>query len=191
MNRHILFLLLLLASMALGAAASAQPATAAQKAGVKPENGFSTFHMHTRLGSFKVVSQGDTPAQGRFEMSFTGSAMISHLDGKLEVLGNLRKEYDKGGRKVYQGTGKIIVTGKWRSLQWFGRNMQAVWYGKGAIRLTGEFDNQLETGQYWYEDPNVKNYWQPGGSVTLGLPEFGDAGVKPVERGKEKGKGGG
>jgi len=162
--------------------ASAQPASAAQRAGVQQRPDFATLHLRTRLGSFKIVPAGDTPAMGRFEMTFTGTVLVHNVNGKLEVSGKLRLEYNNHGRKVFTGTGRIVVTGEWRSMQWFGSDMEAVWYGRGLIRVSGEFDRNLDTGEYWYDDPKQKYYWYPGASMEVHLPQAGAPPARPIER---------
>jgi hypothetical protein len=37
--------------------------------------------------------------------------------------------------------------------------MAGTWYGAGQIRITGEFDKDLKTGEYWFEDPEDKGLW--------------------------------
>jgi hypothetical protein len=168
--------------VALSACALAQPATPAQREGVPDRADFATMHLRTQLGSFKIVPAGDTPAMGRFEMTFTGTVLIHDLKGRLETAGKLRLEYNDHGRRVFTGTGRIVVTGEWRSMQWFGSNMEAVWYGRGLIRVSGEFDRNLNTGEYWYDDPKQKYYWYPGASMQVELPQAGAPPAPPVER---------
>ena len=158
------------------ACALAQPATAAQRAGVPSDPSYATLHLKTNIGSFKMVS-----GQGRVEVSFTGSLLISQLkDGSAVVAGNVRREYEGHGRELWFGTGKAVITGSWRAIQWFGRNMNAVWFGRGAIRLAGEFDKNLNTGEYWFDDPKTRNPWMTAGLATVTLPPIGDtSSVKP------------
>lgn len=140
-----------------------QPATAAQRQGVPPNDGFGTIHFQTRLGSFKIID-----GQGRVEFDFKGSVLVSKLDGTLSVTGAVRKEYDKHDRVIWTGKGRVVVVGKWRGLQWFGKDLKGYWYGAGMIRLSGEFDREQKTGEYWYEDPTKIFFW-PGGS-TFDVP---------------------
>jgi hypothetical protein len=165
----------------LASVALCQPATPEQRTGVPTKDGYGTLHLETKLGSFKLLD-----GTGRVEISFTGSILLHKVDGQVEVSGKLRKEYEGHDRKVYFGTGKIIVVGKWRGIQWFGKDMNAVWYGAGAARLAGEFDKDLNTGKYWYDDPKKANDWLAAGTFTVPLPNtFEQPTVKPVERGKE------
>ena len=158
--RILLFLLIL---SILPVVAIAQPASTAQMAGVKPEAAFGTMHFQTRLGSFKVIN-----GRGRVEFDFKGTVMISDLKGKFDVSGRVRKEYDRQGRVIYTGTGHMVVTGEWRGIQWYGKDLKAVWYGAGVLRLSGEFDKEQKTGEFWYGDPNKINYWP--GSNTSDVP---------------------
>lgn len=139
--------------------AFAQPATEAQRAGVTNSDGFGTMHLSTRLGSFRMID-----GHGRVEMTFTGTVLISRLKGKFEFSGKVHKEYEKGDRVIYSGTGKLVAVGDWRAIHWFGRDMSAVWFGSGMVRLSGEFDREQKTGEYWFEDPAKLQSW-PGGST--------------------------
>jgi hypothetical protein len=131
----------------------AQPASAEQKGPYSGRSDMAIFHAQTKLGSMKLID-----AEGRVDLSFTGTLLLTkHTNGEFRIVsGNLRKEYEKGGRTVYTGTARIVLTGKWRGLQWFGSNMNTVFYGKGFARLSGEFDRNLETGYYWYANAAEK-----------------------------------
>ena len=142
--------------------------------------GYDTLHMQCNLGSFKII-----PGEGRIEIDFNGSVLVSGLEGDIEVSEGLVEEFTKFGRSIYHGTGKITVSGKWRAVQWFGTDMQADWYGKGLCRITGEFDRDLKTGEYWYDDPEDKGYFATS-MMEITLPErkVGFApGVTPQRRG--------
>lgn len=157
-----------------------QPATPEQRMGVPSDPNFATLHLSTKLGSFKLLD-----GVGRVEISFSGSILLSRIDGKVETSGRLRKEYESKDRVVYSGSGKVVVTGRWRGIQWFGRDMNAVWYGAGQARLAGEFDKNLETGKYWYDDPTRKFDWAASGTSTVPLPnQFLPKDIKPIERGQ-------
>ncbi len=173
------------AVFALGAAALAQPATPAQMAGVDQKPGYATMHLKTSIGSFKMID-----CEGRAEVSCQGTLMINSLKGSLDVRGDLKKLYEDRGRVVYFGKGTVVLTGTWRSVQWFGKNMNAVWYGKGVIRIQGEFDKNLYTGEYWYDNPADKNAWFANASYQLVLPPPPDDSdkVKARERGEVKKK---
>ncbi len=111
--------------------------------------------MKTNLGSFKLVSHSDEdPLRGHLEMSFTGTVLVSGLDakGKVTPSGGVRLEYadDAHKKRVYFGTGKLVVDGTARSIQWFGRGMQGTFVGRGLLRLYGEFDKDSKTGDYWF-----------------------------------------
>jgi hypothetical protein len=155
----------------------------------KPDDGGedATLHFETNLGSFRVAN-----GFGRIEFTFTGTVLIHgwDYDKKLfpnktytcTVTGNVRKEYDEHGREVYFGTGKAVIEGSWRVLQWFGRDMKAVWVGHGQASLIGEFDRNLDTGVYWYSDPTKKQYW-PTSLIEVPLPERKmPVSIEPQER---------
>ena len=91
-------------------------------------------------------------------------------DPKVEVTGNVRSEYNNREykRQVYNGSGKIVVDGKFEAIQFFGRNVSGTWNGWGLVRFYGEFDKDLNTGDYWYPDkPNEKFPWGNYGSTAF------------------------
>lgn len=168
-------ILLFLASIV----AYAQPATPAQRAGVESKKDYATLHLRTKLGSFRMID-----GEGRVEVQFTGTLLVSNLKGKIDISGKVRKEYDAKGRQAWFGTGKAIVTGSFRAIQWFGRDMQAVWYGKGICRLVGEFDKDLNTGELWFDDPNDRMAWSASTTMTIVVPRPNAMpNVQPRERG--------
>jgi len=159
----------------------AQVATPEQMGSYANTEGMTTFHMQTKLGSFKFID-----AEGRADVSFSGTLLLTkHEGGSFQIVeGKLRKEYDAKGRTVYTGKGRIVVTGKWRGLQWFGSDMKSVFYGRGFVRLTGEFDRNLNTGDFWYENEPKKAF--PSTSViSLPIPQanYGaNKKLKPIPR---------
>lgn len=155
------------------AVASAQPATPAQMAGVTPDPGYATCHFQTRIGSFKIID-----GVGRVEIDFTGTVLVNRLEGTLSVTGQVRKEYDRDGRVVWTGRGKAVATGKWRGVQWFGRDLRGVWYGRGVIRFGGEFDRDGRSGEFWFDDPAKPMFW-PSGTTS-------DYPVPPISFGQNK-----
>lgn len=163
----------------------AQEATVAQKGLYASKEGFGTLHMQCHLGSFKSID-----GQGRLEVNFTGTLLVTRSEKPPILTGNIRKEYDEGGRVCYTGTGKAVIDGKWRGVQWLGSEMTGVWWGTGIMRITGEFwknpqTGQLETGRYWY---NKEANWQPfpnAGVMNLTLPEVqygAEPDIKPKVR---------
>ncbi len=173
--RHVVSSLLI--ATAFASIAFAQPATPEQRAGVEPNPGFGTMHLQTNLGSFKLVD-----GKGRAEFTFTGTVLLSQVKGQASVTGDVRKEYDARGRQVYSGTGKVVVVGSWRGIQWFGRNMKGFWYGAGVARVGGEFDRNLKTGELWYDDPKTVMAWPAQGTGDFILPQSGAASHKPKVR---------
>lgn len=166
-------------AFALLTPAFAQKASPEQMGKFQNKPGYGTLHLQSNLGSFKII-----PGQGRIEVNFTGTFLVSGLKGTQTVTGDVKKEFEGMDRIVYHGTGKIVVEGEWRSLHWFGSDMNAVWYGSGAIRISGEFDKDLKTGTFWYDDPEDIGYWTTN-MVQFTLPPFnptGSAGT-PTRRG--------
>ncbi len=169
--------------------ALAQKATPEQMGKFANTPEYATMHLKCGLGSFKTrPKEPNGMAEGRFEISFTGSVLVNGLNGDTHVGPGLIKEYDGLGRQIYHGTGRLVVNGKWRGLQWFGSDMQAVWYGSGLINIIGEFDKNLQTGEYWYNDSLSRGVW-PTIMMTMLLPEM-RAGVTPGVVPKKKGEGG-
>lgn len=161
--------------------APGQVATAAQKAGVKPDPKFGTLHLQANVGSFRSID-----GVGRFEINFKGTILITNpgKGTKIETSAGLKQEYKDSKRQSFFGAGRIVITGSWRVVQWFGREMTAVWYGQGAVQLTGEFDQDLNTGTYWYDNPSSKVDWFSMGVVTITVPAkpIGTGGPAPRER---------
>lgn len=172
---------------ALFAPALAQKATPEQMGTLGEKAEYGTLHLKTGLGSFKIKPTDPLgKAEGRVEIAFSGSILVSQLDGNIQVSDGLVKEFDDLGRQIYHGTGSAVVSGRWRGLQWFGRNLTATWYGKGLIQMIGEFDKDLKTGEYWYDDPDIKGQW-PSTMWTMLLPEQKvgvTPGVVPTKRGE-------
>lgn len=151
--------------LALMTPALAQRATLEQMGDFAGTDGYESLHMTSNLGSFKIY-----PGEGRIEIDFSGTILISNLQGEVVKSPEILQEYSGYNRTVYHGTGKIVVSGKWRAVQWFGTDMKADWYGKGLCRITGEFDRDLKTGEYWYKDPEDKGNWATS-MLVITLPE--------------------
>ncbi len=172
---HLRKILPLVGLFSLGAGAIAQPAPAEFRAGLDKlgatkTNEYATVYWQAQLGSFKVID-----GEGRLRFSFEGSVMVNAANAQVEVTGNVRKELEKRQRVVYRGKGTITISGKWRGVQFFGRNIDAMMYGRGVIQLTGEFfrdpkTGELVTGTYWYDDPKNKQFWFANGLTTVYLP---------------------
>lgn len=118
----------------------------------------------THVGSFKILGGAD-PARGKITLSFTGTVLVNDLDGSIVIAGNVKKEFENKQRKeqCYFGTGTITVEGKFRSLQWFGRDMKANFKGVGIVRLNGEYDKNLDTGWVRYGNETKNQPWFQGG----------------------------
>lgn len=148
-----------------------------------------TIFLQTSVGSFKILGAGDVPATGKVEITFTGTVLISELVGKVTAGPGVRLEINRPDRKkqVYFGKGKLIVEGKIRGLQFFGRDLNGKFTGTGILRLYGEFDRKLETGNFWYSNNPEKKPWGTGG-MTVTVPGYKD-GASPIQ-GKVKKVGG-
>ncbi|HXH62342.1 MAG TPA: hypothetical protein VNI20_13425 [Fimbriimonadaceae bacterium] len=146
--------------------AFAQKATPEQMGNLGDKSDYGTMHFNSNLGSFRMID-----GEGRVEIDFTGTILVNKLQGSVQVSGNLKKEFDGMKRTVYHGTGHMVVSGQFRAIQWFGSDMTGVWYGKGIIRLLGEFDRNLSTGEYWYDDPVDKGEWPSVNTFDYYVPE--------------------
>lgn len=176
----------ILFALALTVLSFAQPATAAQK-GRFNDKSYGTLHMRTNIGSAKFID-----GVGRLELSFTGTLLISGYKGDAVVItGDVRKEYDGKGRTVYFGKGRAVFSGNWRGVQWFGRDFQSVWYGTGVVRIRGEFDKDLNTGEYWFNNPEEKQYWATQGTQDVRNPAWDSSSAPsaPPIRRDQTGKG--
>jgi hypothetical protein len=149
----------------------------ASPTGVKFTQKHGIINFNTNVGSFKLLASDPNKAEGTLDFTFKGTVLISDLDpgSTLVVSGNVRKEIDDQHlhKAVYFGDGRITVAGKWRAVQFFGRNLRARFDGFGVLRLVGEFDKSLETGYYWYQGDDVKdyNYWNTSMN-TVGVPKY-------------------
>ncbi|MEP0765605.1 MAG: hypothetical protein HRF45_03570 [Fimbriimonadia bacterium] len=109
----------------------------------------STLMLDTGPGSFRAEGEGTIVID-----SFGGVAtvFVSGLDGankSIRVEG-LRREYDDGSRVCFHGSGRVVVRGKFRAVNWMGNRMRGSYTGKGMIRLYGDLDKDLKTGLVWY-----------------------------------------
>ncbi len=118
-----------------------------------------TLHVQSRMASFKIVPRGTDFPTGRLEFSFDGTVMLNGLvpGSVLKTTGTVKEEYDnkEHGRQVFFGKGSMLVVGKFKGCQWFGRDLVLSFKGLGVVRVTAEFDKDLNTGSYWY-DPAEK-----------------------------------
>jgi hypothetical protein len=108
------------------------------------------------VGSFKVVPKGpDAPPAGRLEFSFSGTVLITGLEpgSYLQTTGKVEKQYEetKHGKQVYFGKGKILLVGKFRNCEWFGRDLNLRFQGSAIFRMSAEFDSNFDTGTFIYE----------------------------------------
>lgn len=159
----------------------AQPATPEQRGNVQPPAGvdYATLHFRTNLGSFRLID-----GEGRVTFRFRGTVLLNQLDGTYQVTGNVQEQYRANDRVVLFGNGEIVVQGNWRAIHWFGSDLQAVWFGRGIARLSGEFDRNQETGEYWFNDPNDVSFWPGEGVIEVPLPpiQFRPTDVVPRPR---------
>lgn len=146
----------------------------AQAQGIKRLEGNGTLHFSTKLGSFKILSVENEPVTGHLEMTFKGGLLVSGLDHEPKPSGNVRLEYTYAPLKKYAyfGQGKIVLDGPFRSLQWFGSDMDATFVGRAKVRLAGEFDKNLDTGTFWTDDPKKTNNWPANGLIEVLVPSY-------------------
>jgi hypothetical protein len=171
-----------LATLLLSSSAQAQliPLEAELKPAVVPSPfkwtiPHGVLFFNTNVGSFKIMGNDKAPAEGQLDFTFKGTVLFSDLDPNsvLKVSGNVRREiHDTKYRKdVYFGQGRITVVGRFRAIQFFGRDMRARFDGFGVVRAVGEFDKNLDTGRYWYQGDPRKEYWQTA-LVSISVPRW-------------------
>jgi hypothetical protein len=109
-----------------------------------PKNG--TAHLWAEVGSFQLEGSGTVTVQ------FTGTLLVAQVKGqplpKVSITGKVRKEFESAdmGRVAWFGSGKATITGSWRHLTVFGKDMDATWNGRGIAQVFGEFDAKGQTG---------------------------------------------
>ena len=138
-----------------------------------PDKKYGLISFESQIGSFKLLPGGEIPAQGKLEFSGSGTFLVSRLKpgGTIKTTGNIRMEYEHkaSGKQVYFGRGSVIIEGKFDAVQFFGREIKAKFNGFGFVRLYGEFDKNLNTGEYWYESGKHKPWGSTG--MTLAVPD--------------------
>jgi hypothetical protein len=128
------------------------------------------LHLETVVGSFKIKRGSEDLNQGVCDINFTGTVLVSNLQGVATPGAGVKLEYDRPDmqRKVFHGTGSLHIAGKFGSISFFGRDMNALYNGSGVVQLYGEFDKNLNTGYYWYgDDPTTKRDWGSFGATIL------------------------
>ncbi|RYG85769.1 hypothetical protein EON77_04950 [bacterium] len=148
--------------------------------GPTPDSAVIDFH--TKIGSFKILSNSqDVKARGKLDMEFQGTVLVIGLEGTATPNGALKVQYDDQthGRKAFFGQGRLTVEGKWRAIQFFGRNVKATWDGMGVLRVNGEFDDKLDTGSYQIRGYGGKEAWGNGGREVRIPPPSSAPRVKP------------
>jgi hypothetical protein len=140
-----------------------------------PKVGTDTVRFASKVGSFKLLGSDQVVPTGKLSFSFNGSVLITGLDGKMTIEGKVIKEYDSKefSKATYSGKGKITIDGKVRSVQFFGRDIDASFKGIGIIRLYGEFDRNLETGWYEYAGGERRDWGTGGTPVTVPQMVYG------------------
>lgn len=166
---------LLLASFALLLGQSPSPT------GEQPKYG--TLRLRAGLGSFRLEGEG------RVEMTFRGTLMLVNFVGKINLQGNVRREFQGMGRTVWfaarDDKGRLpraVLEGKWRYLQWFGGDLQAVWKGRGIALIFGEYDKHGNSGT-WQLDDNPAYPWHTVGRAIY-VPEEITPGYAPSPKQK-------
>ncbi len=166
----------------------AQPAPAP---GVTPpkDKAYGTFHMRSNICNYKILD-----GEGKVTMKFRGTVMVNRLtdlkDSKkagtiVFTSGKARKEYEGHDRVAYTGEGVVEITGKWRGLQFFGTGLDMTWYGYGVLRGSGEFDKNMDTGRYWYDNPEQFEYLPNTTLITVPNPRV-YYGANPTVKGQGK-----
>ncbi len=150
-------------------------------ANYKPTGKHGEMRLRTRIGSFMLEGEG------RVEMSFKGTLMVSRFEGVVQVTGNVREEFRGMGRQVWFGEGKAILEGRWRKIIWFGTNLEAVWKGRGLAELYGELDPVTKSSGRVIIDGIYASPWYTVGMkhyVPLDLNPSYDQIMKQIREGR-------
>ncbi len=165
-----------------------------------------TLRIQSNVGSFKMVPLGTRFASGKLDFTFAGTVLITNLKpgSYLKISGNVRKEYENAAhhKQVFFGKGRIVMVGTWENCQWFGRDLDLTFKGVGFLRMIAEFDKNLSTGTFWFNDSKDKqplpNTLLPieiprvirGGAVkAITRDEYNKEKAKVKSENKDKGKG--
>lgn len=150
---------------------------------------YGTIFFKCNVGSFKLLGVNNLPAEGKVQISFTGTLLVNLFTAdnpKITVTGNIRREYNDPAhlQQAFHGTGSMVMDGKFTSIQWFGRDMTASWNGFGIARLVGEFDKDYNTGKYWYiQNTSDIHDWGTQLRSLTNPPSIDDYKVLPKKRG--------
>lgn len=151
--------------------------TVALMSAIAPAQGETgSIRLEAAIGSMKMID-----GNGKVTMSFNGTVVLINLQGTATPAGGLKLEYDANGRKAYFGKGTLTIQGKWRGIQWFGRDLACDWNGAGMVRLYGEYDKDLKLGWFQYSNSMERESWQNGGR-TIFLPDQRQRTTAPVPR---------
>ena len=143
-----------------------------------------TLHLQSHIASFKIVERGEDLPAGTLNLNFQGTVLVSGLapGSYLQTSGDVREEYESKphGKQVYFGRGKLILVGKFKSCEWFGRDLDMTFKGAGIVRVISEFDKKLETGHFWF-DPTRKQPLQTQ-LIPIVVPEVRIGPEKAIKR---------
>jgi hypothetical protein len=133
------------------------------------------IHLTTAIGSFKIKRGSEANNFGLLQMTFKGTVLVSGLKGVVTVGGGTALEFEQTdfNKKVYfsKGGGTLTVKGEFGGVQFFGQDLSAYYRGDGVLQLFGEFDKNLNTGFYWYDEtPSDKKYWNTTGQQVTPTP---------------------
>ncbi len=167
---QILILTTLIAASLAIAQGTPAPST---KPVADPAYGLAFFE--SQVGSFKLLPGGEVSAQGKLEFSGNGTFLVSRLQkgGTVTTTGTIKMEHNdvKANKQVYFGRGSVVIQGKFGAVQFFGKEIKAKFNGFGFVRLYGEFDKNLNTGEYWYEGDKHRAWGNSGMSFVVPNPD--------------------
>jgi hypothetical protein len=145
-----------------------------------PPDGIGNAHLWAEVGSFKLEGNGTV------DVKFTGTLLISRAEGQpmpqVSLQGNVRKEFESEemGRTAWFGSGSARISGAWRHLTVFGKQMDAKWRGRGIAMVYGEFDAQGKTG-FITVDGSEPFEWMNAG-MTFHVPASADPRIQQQPR---------
>jgi hypothetical protein len=123
------------------------------------------LYLRAKEGGFRMFE-----GEGKVEITSLGTVLVTGLRGRVMKSDDIRLQYKDPLRQVYFGRGRLVVQGKFRALQWAGKDLRATWQGKGRMRFVGEYHERDRKGEYWYSSFPHRMPWRTMHSYDIKLP---------------------